>query len=81
MAVLAFADVSAVATFVVAWAFASSVASAVAGHMLATSASERAIESIADAGCFMARPPLWPVAISRRMGQRYRAIFAGDILR
>ena len=54
MAVLAFADVSAVVAFVVAWAFASSVASAVAGRMLATSASERAIEGIADAGCFMA---------------------------
>lgn len=33
--------------------FASSIASAVAGHMLATSVSERAIESIADAGRFM----------------------------
>lgn len=54
MAVLAFTDVSAVVAFVVAWAFASSVASAVAGYMLATSASERAIESIAEAGCFMA---------------------------
>ena len=48
------AGVSAVATFVAAWAFALSVASAVAGHMLVTSVSERAIESIADAGCFMA---------------------------
>ena len=45
---------SVVTAFVAAWAFASPVASAVAGHMLATSASERAIESIADAGCFMA---------------------------
>ena len=53
MAVLTLADVSAVAAFIVAWAFASSVASAVAGHMLATSVSERAIESIADVGCFM----------------------------
>lgn len=75
------ADVSAVAAFVVAWTFALPVASTVAGHMLATSVSERAIESIADAGCFMARPLLWPVAVSRRMGQCYRAIFAGDILR
>ena len=48
------AGVSAVVAFVVAWAFASPVASAVAGHMLVTSVSERAIESIADAGCFMA---------------------------
>lgn len=42
------------AAFVAAWAFALPVASAVAGHMLVTSVSERAIESIADAGCFMA---------------------------
>ena len=48
------ADVSVAAAFVVAWAFASPVASAVTGHMLVTSASERAIESIAEAGCFMA---------------------------
>ena len=47
------AGASVVAAFVAAWAFASSVASAVAGHMLVTGASERAIESIADAGCFM----------------------------
>lgn len=45
---------SAVTAFVVAWAFATPVASAVAGHMLVTSASERAIESIVDAGCFVA---------------------------
>lgn len=75
------ADVSAVAAFAVAWAFALPVASAVAGHMLATSASERAIESIADAGCFRSWPLLWPAAVSRRMGQCCRAIFAGDILR
>ena len=54
MAVLAFADVSVMTAFVVARAFASPVASAVAGHMLVTSVSERAIESIADAGCFVA---------------------------
>lgn len=53
---LRLADVSVVVAFVVAWAFASPVASAVAGHRLATSASERVIESIADAGCFMVRP-------------------------
>lgn len=47
------AGVSVVAAFVVDWTFAPPVASAVAGHMLVTSASERAIESIADAGCFM----------------------------
>ena len=51
--VLTLADVSVAAAFVVAWAFASPVASAVAGHTLVTSASERAIEGIADAGCFM----------------------------
>ena len=48
------ADASVVVAFIVAWALASLVASAVAGHMLVTSVSERAIESIADAGCFMA---------------------------
>ena len=48
------ADVSVAATFIVAWAFASPVASAVAGHALVTSVSERAIESVADVGCFMA---------------------------
>ena len=46
--------VSVMVVFVVAWTFAALVASAVAGHMLVTSASERAIESVADAGCFMA---------------------------
>lgn len=51
---LTLADVFVVTAFVVAWAFASPVASAVAGHMLVISVSERAIESIADAGCFMA---------------------------
>lgn len=51
---LTLADVSVVVAFVVAWAFVSPVASTVAGHMLVTSVSERAIESIADAGCFMA---------------------------
>ena len=81
MVALTLAGVSVVIAFIVAWAFASSVASAVAGHMLVTSVSESAIESIADAGCFMVWPLLWPVAVSQRMGQCYRAIFAGDILR
>lgn len=75
------AGVSVATAFVAAWAFASPVASAVAGHMPVTSASERAIESIADAGCFMSWPLLWLAAVSRCMGQCYRAIFAGDILR
>ena len=51
---LTLAGVSVVVAFVGAWAFASPVARAVAWHMLVTGASERAIESIADAGCFMA---------------------------